>query len=147
MTIIFKKHIDACGLTKSHCLQRLLLSGFCVLDTEEVKFRELSRMSTNVGNHNRLQPFTCKLKGQIIIDSQQNQLVWKLSFSETIVKTLLAFLLVSSLWLLFGPGDWTHALLIGSFVGSLLLVTDLACMSNRVQKLTDKMYQAVLSNS
>ncbi len=146
MTIIIKKNIGAGNFKKSHCLQTLLPEGYCIVDTEDLKFRELSKLSTHTGR-NRLQLFTCRLKGQITIDRANNSLIWELSFAETLYKTILAIMVCTLSWQYMVESIWTNSMAIGSLAGSLILLTDLTCMSARVNKLTEQMQKSSLAQS
>jgi len=124
--------------SKQECIKVLLAADLIIKDTAILKFTESHNFITHSGK-NIQKIFSPLLKGKLSIDSESNSIIWDLNIKGLLLKSVLAFVFLSLLWLLLIQGNLINSLELGAVISLIVFGINWLNLNNKIEKLTNEM--------
>lgn len=139
MRRVIKKNIKGYNIkSKQECIKVLLASGLIIKDTDILEFSERRNFTTHSGK-NKQKIFSPLLKGKLSIEAESNSIIWDLNINGILLKSVLAFVSLTLLWLFLIQGNWINSLVLGAVISLILFGINWLNLNNQIEKLTNEM--------
>ncbi|MFC0878869.1 hypothetical protein ACE01N_19895 [Saccharicrinis sp. FJH2] len=141
MIITYKRNLDDSNIKDvQHLVGILIENGLTIIDKTNMKFTENFNFSTNTGK-NRSKIFYPLLKGELRLIPEKNLITWRLHIESIFFKALILTIANILIWKFLLIDNSIISLTIGITLGIILFGINIINLSNRVDRLTEKMIE------